>query len=63
MPKISKSSVKKTTSKVKKTIKKVKKDTDELSLKKLNKALEKAILEEEYENAAEIRDKIKSLEK
>ena len=45
------------------SINRVKKDTDELSLQKLNKALEKAILEEEYENAAEIRDKIKSLEK
>jgi len=45
------------------SIKKVQKDTNNLSLKKLNKDLEKAILEEEYESAAKIRDKIKSLEK
>ncbi len=45
------------------SINKLKKNTIELSLKKLNKALEKAILEEEYESAAQIRDRIKSLEK
>ena len=36
---------------------------DELVLENLNEALEKAILDEEYELAAKLRDRIKQLEK
>ena len=39
------------------------KKSEDVSLEKLNEALEKAILEERYESAAEIRDKIKNLKK
>ena len=41
----------------------MKEPTEEMLLENLNEALEKAILEEEYEVAARLRDRIKQLEK
>ena len=41
----------------------MKEHTEEMLLENLNEALEKAILEEEYEIAARLRDRIKQLEK